>query len=94
MLKLYRYWAAVDKLVKDAKGNSLLVKKWGGSNESVDEAKNIAEQALKALVDKVAQINIRKASSYDYINRDIPEEVLGEISPSGGVTRNNMGCKV
>lgn len=91
-MKVYRYWASAELPAQDAKGKHLRLKKWAGSNNSMSEAKGAAERAVRALKDRLG--SALPQDHYSYGLRDIPEELIREISPKSAVTRNRMGCLV
>jgi len=94
-MKLYRYWAFAERHITDAEGNSLLLRKWGGSRESQAAATQSAQQNVDALAARLQQkADLRYAHEYTYSTRDLPEELVEEISPTEGITRNRAGCLI
>lgn len=93
-MKLCRYWALAETVSSDAQGKPMRLRKWGGSNASLAEAKAAAEKALQALRAKVEGVGFASFRDYTYSMRDVPEELLREITADSGVTRNAKGCEV
>jgi len=94
-MKLYRYWAAAERHITDAEGYPLWLRKWGGSNESFEAAQADATTRVEALATRLQQkADLMWASEYTYSTRDLPEELVEEISPTEGITRNRIGCLI
>ena len=92
-MKLCKYWDVAETSAPDAEGKTLRLRKWGGSNTSMEEAGRAAKQALEGLVQRVASESFRR-DDYSYSMRDVPEELIREIGATAGVTRNGKGCMV
>lgn len=94
-MKLYRHWAFATKSIKDAEGNPLLLKKWGGSNNSPAAAEDTARSKVEDLAARLMRkADVQWASDYTYSTRDLPEELIEEIDGNSGITRNRYGCLV
>lgn len=98
-MRLYRYWSSAEKTVKDIKGRDIKLKRWAGSNNSLEDAKDIAEKLLANSTKKAATIDSKESwrqqkDKYGYAVNGVPEEVIGEIAETHGITRNRMGCLV
>lgn len=93
-MKLRKYWAVTEDHAADAKGRHLKLRKWGGSNESTEDALKEAKRALEQLKQRVSQLEIRAFDDYSYSMRDVPEELVREMGKSAGITRNGKGCLV
>lgn len=94
-MKLYRHWASAERSIKDAEGNPLHLKKWGGSNASSEDAEQAARSKLEDLASRLMRkADIRWASEYTYSTRDLPEELIEKIDDHSGITRNRYGCLV
>ncbi len=95
IMKLRRYWAVAEDHATDAKGRHLKLRKWGGSNESREDAMRDAKSALAQLKQRVSQLEVRRdLDDYAYSMRDVPEELVKEMGKSAGITRNGKGCLV
>ena len=92
-MKLCKYWDVAETAAPDAAGKTMRLRKWGGSNTSAEDAKRAAKQALDDLVRRVASASFRR-DDYSYSMRDVPEQLVQEISATAGVTRNGKGCLV
>lgn len=92
-MKLCKYWDVAETPAQDAKGKTLRLRKWGGSNTSLDDARRAAKQALDELVQRVAREGL-PCDDYSYSMRDVPEELVREIGATAGITRNGKGCLV
>ncbi len=92
-MKLCKYWDVAEISAPDADGKTLRLRKWGGSNISLDDARKQARVALEDLVRRVAAKTFRR-DDYSYSMRDVPEELVKEIGAAAGVTRNGKGCLV
>jgi len=94
-MKLYRHWAAAERSIKDAEGNDLRLRKWGGSNTSPAAAEDTARSKVEELARRLMQrADLSWSSEYTYSTRDLPEELIEEIDAHSGVTRNRYGCLV
>jgi len=94
-MHLYRFWAAAEGSARDRTGRDLFLKKWGGSNTSLEEARMKAEDAVRATTALVATRDVRQSvHGYSYDVRGVPEEIIGEPDAEIGLTRNRMGCVV
>jgi hypothetical protein len=101
-MKLYRYWASAERSINDPRGKNkknLIIKKWGGSNVSQEDAAQIAAAALDKVIAKINAEGIKQSAwtrdaCYSYDVRDIPEEIIGDCDGRRGVTRNRVGCVV
>ena len=92
-MKLCKYWDVAETSASDANGKTLRLRKWGGSNTSLDDARAQARAALDGLVQRVASASFRR-DDYSYSMRDVPEELIKEIGTNAGITRNGKGCLV
>lgn len=92
-MKLCKYWDVAETSAADANGKTLRLRKWGGSNTSLDDARKQARTALDSLVQRVASASFRR-DDYSYSMRDVPEELIKVISENAGITRNGKGCLV
>lgn len=92
-MKLCKYWDVAEISAPDAAGKTLRLRKWGGSNTSLDDARKQARAALDGLVQRVASAGFRR-DDYSYSMRDVPEALIKEIGENAGVTRNGKGCLV
>jgi len=101
-MKLYRYWACSERAIKDIKGNAMLLKKWGGSNDSTEDAAEAARRAVNALAERLLnnpdllRWPMKKTIRDEYVYgvRDLPEEVIEMLGDDNGITRNRYGCLV
>ncbi|HYD18255.1 MAG TPA: hypothetical protein VEF76_07235 [Patescibacteria group bacterium] len=92
-MKLCKYWDAAETTAPDATGKILKLRKWGGSNTSLEDAQRQACAALDALVAGLGA-RVFRGHDYSYSMREVPEELVQEISDTAGVTRNARGCLV
>jgi len=93
-MKLYRYWASAELPATAANGQKLRLRKWGKSNTSLQEAEKMAREAVEELRRRIDGKAFEAGDSYAYSMRDIPEEVVSELGPKSGITRNAYGCLV
>lgn len=93
-MKFYRYWASAELPATNAKGHPLRLRKWGKSNTSLQEAEQMARKAVEELKRRIDGKSFEDSDSYAYSMRDIAEEVVSELGPKTGITRNAYGCLV
>ena len=94
-MKLCKYWAMAEGTGEDAAGQKLALRKWGGSNASLAEAKSEAERMLRDLQSRLRDIKTQGwDKGYSYSLRDVPEELVTSINEQSGITRNGKGCLV
>ncbi len=93
-MKLCRYWAVAEATATGKPGQALRLRKWGGSNTSMEEARKTASVALEAMRRKVEGIGFNLQDDYSYSMREVPEELMREITADSGITRNGKGCLV
>lgn len=93
-MKLCRYWATAETFTTDGEGRPFRLRKWGGSNDSPADAKAKAARALEELRARVEGIGFKHFRDYSYSMRDVPEELVKELGPDSGITRNGKGCLV
>ena len=94
-MRLCKYWASAEGTGEDATSKKLALKKWGGSNTSLAEARAEAERMLRDMQAKLRSVKtFGWDRGYTYSMRDVPEELVNAIDERNGVTRNGKGCLV
>lgn len=96
-MNIPRHWAsaAVDAQPPNAQ-RSFRVSLWRGSHESVEEARRLAESAVRALAARIGAAGW-PTQAYPYPDRALREQILDEHGEADGraiVTRNGYGAEV
>lgn len=96
-MRVYKYWANGQQETKDGYHFSI----WRGSNDSVEDAQRLADQAVDQLAKSPRQTLPQRgpSSDYTYQNRHVPEEWVSSFPDNSGgllaaVTRNRYGALV
>ncbi|HNE66995.1 MAG TPA: hypothetical protein PLE39_01345 [Anaerolineales bacterium] len=88
-MRIYKYWA-VERQTFEVQGEQKTGTFYGGSNESVEDARAKVQAKLDRVKRKIAG-DPRAFNGYEV---DIREQVLEEINPQAVITRNRYGAKV
>ncbi|KAB1653416.1 hypothetical protein F8O01_08160 [Pseudoclavibacter chungangensis] len=93
-----RFWSSTETDVADASGRHLTLRIWGWSDESETEARSVAADRLRRLIDRGGPSLGRSKRAEYYPFSPLREElleVLGDrTDPDGFVTRNAYGATV
>lgn len=88
-MRIYKYWA-VERQTFVVQGEQKAGTFYGGSNESVEDARAKAQTKLDRIKRKIEG----DARAFDGYEVDIREQILEEINPQAVITRNRYGAKV
>ncbi|HXB02443.1 MAG TPA: hypothetical protein VNV15_06460 [Opitutaceae bacterium] len=88
-MRIFRFWSKVEESI-EVGGAYQRMQCYGGSNVSVDEAKQDARQRLARVLRRIAGENLRK----EEYEADIREEILAKLDDQNIVTRNRYGAEV
>lgn len=90
-MKIYRHWSQVsEKHFIKSFGFEIPITCWGGSNDSIEDAKINAIEKIKRVVMKIEGEHL---SEKDY-SAEIREQILHEIDKENIITRNRYGAEV
>jgi hypothetical protein len=88
-MKIYKYWAT-EKQTTLIDGVQQAITCYGGSNESMDEARSRARQKAEQVKRKIRG----EKHVFDEYEADIREEILRIIDDHSAITRNRYGAQV
>jgi hypothetical protein len=96
-MNIPRYWSKGEAAAADRKGREMRFSCWRGSMSSLEEARQLAAEAARQIVDRVLRGEMPQ--HYAYCDAPLREEILQEINdlPGGDkvvVTRNASGAVV
>jgi hypothetical protein len=96
-MRIPKYWAHGTYTFKDEEGNAFTSSCWRWSDQSIGEARQLADDKAKEIAIKLA--NQEQMNRYDYGRNPLREEVVQSIKNSQGseiglVTRNLYGALV
>lgn len=95
-MKLARYWTRSQGEAADSGGQRIRVVTRGWSDESIDDARNRAQERARRLAQRIAS-DPSARKQYDYDDAPVPEAVVRDFRPEGlaaVVTRNSYGSLV
>jgi len=97
-MKFYPFWARAESRVRIGGGPEIPVACWRWSQNSLAEAKALADEALAKLVDRLSR-GEGFPQPYLYQDRPLREPLLRELNDKQGelvaaITRNAYGCLV
>ena len=95
-MKVFKYWVKQEQSTRHDEGYHYMLACWGGSNESVEDASQIAHSKLENLIGKFKCNDV--LDEYEY-GTEIRELLVDEIHNSQGeliaaITRNRYGALV
>jgi hypothetical protein len=94
-MKFYKYWAPDEAQVK-AGSRSWTLRAYGGSNQSLDDARRRAREVAERAASAISAG--RPPADYDYAERPLREEIIEEISAGDEtiavITRNSYGSLI
>ncbi len=96
-MKVAKYWANETGTARDPKGMVYALVRWGGSNDSLAQARRLARDKLDRTIAKLSAGNM--PNRYEYAEGELREELIREITDDNGtligaVTRNRYGALV
>ena len=95
-MKLARFWTRSRGEATGADGQRIEVVTRGWSDESIDQAKNVAAERARRLAQRIAS-DPSARKQYDYDEAPVPEAVVRDLRSEGlaaVVTRNSYGALV
>jgi hypothetical protein len=95
-MKFARYWTRGQGEATDAQGQSIQVVSRGWSDESIEQAQNVARERARRLAQRIA-VDRSARNQYDYGDAPVPEPIIRDFRSEGlaaVVTRNSYGSLV
>lgn len=91
-MNIPKYWASETQNIKDSHGQSLALKCWRWSNESLAAAREAARERINTVARTLQDVG--DLNRYSYSDRPLREEIIQTVNDDTIITRNGYGALV